>query len=233
MGDQFGIGLKTSLGRGHYLDLEMYYRTMRGLFELDPFVSDPAGLEYHELFRFGDGYAYGAELFLEKRTGPITGFLGYTFGVTQRRFPFVNDGAYFPPRYDRTHALDVVGFYRLGRGWQVTSAFTYGTGQPYTEPASRYRLVSMPFGGGIRDVMVADYNNRRLPPYHRLDLGLMRGGRFFGFADYELQLQVINVYSRRNIWFFFYDFDVEGTMDRTEVPQIPIAIPNISLTLQF
>ncbi|MFW5972853.1 MAG: TonB-dependent receptor [Bacteroidota bacterium] len=232
-GDQFGVGMKTALWRDLRVDVEAYYRTMRDLFELDPFVPDPSGRAYAELFRFGDGFAYGAELFVENSVGPVTGFFGYTFGVTRRRFPLVNEGRYYPPKYDRTHDLDLVAFLSITPSWTLTSAFTYGTGQAYTEPSSRYRLIADPFGPGVRDVLVTDYNNRRLPAYHRLDIGLTRKGQFFGIADYELQLQVINTYARRNTWFYLFDFQRDATVERLEVPQIPVPIPNIAFTLDF
>jgi hypothetical protein len=232
-GDQFGAGIKTVIPGGLNLDVEGYYRTMRGLFELDPFVPDVSGLEYAELFRFGSGYAYGLETFVERTRGRITGFAGYTYGITRRRFPNVNDNRFFAPKYDRTHDVDLVLNYRLSRGWQLTTAFTYGTGQAYTEPFGLYKLVDDPFGGTARSVLVSNYNNARLPPYHRLDAGFSRTGRFFGFADYELQLQVINVYSRRNIWFYFFEFEANEAPKRNEIPQIPIPLPNIALTIDF
>lgn len=232
-GDQFGLGVKTVLPGGFNLDVEGYYRTMRGLFELDPFVPDVSGLEYSELFRFGSGYAYGIETFIERSRGRVSGFAGYTFGVTRRRFPDINDNQYFAPKYDRLHDLDIVLNYRISRGWQVTTAFTYGTGQAYTEPYGRFELVDDPFGSLPRSVLVSNYNNARLPPYHRLDAGFTRRGRFFGVADYELQLQVLNVYSRRNIWFYFFEFEPNEPATRNEIPQIPIPIPNIALTIDF
>jgi hypothetical protein len=82
-------------------------------------------------------------------------------------------------------------------------------------------------------VLVSPFNNARLPDYHRLDLGVARTGRFFGVADYKLQFQVINAYARRNIWFYQYQSEDDGTLDRTEVPQIPVPIPNLALSLTF
>ena len=76
-----------------------------------------------------------------------------------------------------------------------------------------------------------ELNGARLPPYHRVDLGVKRLGSFIGVADYELQLQVINVYSRRNVWFPVFDFD-EVPVGVEYVRQLPI-LPNVSLSLDF
>ena len=61
-GDQYILGLKTNLFKDVTLDAEVYYRTMRQLFVLDPFSNGLAGLEYPELFAFGEGEARGAEI---------------------------------------------------------------------------------------------------------------------------------------------------------------------------
>src|SRR5690625_28806 len=68
-GDQFVLGLKTIPFENHGFDIEFFYRTMNDLFELDPFVTDSGGVDYQELFRFGEGYAWGMELFLERQVG--------------------------------------------------------------------------------------------------------------------------------------------------------------------
>jgi outer membrane receptor protein involved in Fe transport len=239
-GDQLALGVKARLGRGVNLEVEGYGRTMRGLFEQDPFLPDEAGIPYPERFHFGDGRAYGAEVLLRRREGRLNGFLSYTLSRTERRFPNVNlsdDGApqYYPPNYDRTHSLTLALTYELTDAWRLTSTFNYNTGKAYTQPQLRYELVDDPFQSARsdRNVLVSPFNNARLPPYHRLDLGVARTGRFLGVADYELQLQVINAYARRNIWFYQYESQRDGTLDRTEVPQIPVPIPNLSFSLTF
>jgi hypothetical protein len=241
-GDQFVAGVKNTLREGLNLDIEVYYRTMNRLFELDPFVGDAAGLDYEELFHFGKGYAYGTEVLLEKTRGRLNGFIGYTLGVTRRRFPQLNDYEYYPPKYDRLHDANLVVNYDGVRFWRickaerpcrVTSVFTYGTGQAYTNPDRSFKLVDNPFGNTVLDVTVGPFNAARLPAYHRLDVGISKLGRFFGFADYELQLQVINVYARKNLWSVFIEFEEDNTVKRTEIPQIPVPIPNIAFTLRF
>ncbi len=230
-GDQFVLGAKADLGRFD-LDVEMYYRTMRDLFELDPSVPDPAGLDYADLFHFGDGFAYGFEALLRRHTGRFNGFLAYTWSRTKRRFPDVNEGVYYTPKYDRTHDIHFVLNYDLSRVWRMNAVWSFASGQAYTRPLGRYQVAS-PFESADWNVLVTEYNNDRLPPYHRLDVGITRRGTMFGSAAFELSAQVINLYSRRNTWFYFYNFARDGEIDKTEVPQIPIPVPNLSFTLRF
>lgn len=237
-GDQFVVGVKTNLTRRVNLDVEAYYRTMRDLFEYDPYVPDPAGLAYEEALRFGDGYAYGVETLLQGTLGRLEGFAGYTFAVTRRRFPdFPQPGqrAYYAPKYDRTHDANLVANVRLGRGWKATSVFTYGTGQAYSVVTGQYRQSGSPFSSGTQANLVSAFNQGRLPAYHRLDVGFTKEGRFpLWGADYELQLQLLNVYNRKNVWFYFYNPDAEtGLLERTTVNQIPVPLPNVALTLHF
>lgn len=231
-GDQIVAGLKFTPSAGFRVEWETYYRTMKDLFSLNPFLPDVAGLRYDELFHIGEGYATGSEVFVQGRIGPFSGFAGYTFGLTKRRFPTINDNAYYPPKYDRTHDLNITGTARITKRWEFTSVFSYATGQAYTRPASQYRLSNSPFEAEQTDVLVSPFNGARLPAYHRLDVGFTRRGTLFG-AESELQIQVINAYGRRNVWFYFYDFQQDGTISRDVVPQIPVPVPNLSYTLRF
>lgn len=232
-GDQFIIGAKTRLASNLNLDVESYYRTMEQLFELDPFLPDVAGLDYGQLFHIGSGEAYGLEVQLERTRGRLNGFVGYTLGRTLRRYDDLNEGRSYPPKYDRTHDVTAVANFDLGRHWKATGVWTYATGQTYTQPTGVYQTQGDPVTGGTRTVYdIKGFNNRRLPAYHRLDLGVAKTGRLFGIADYELQLQVVNAYDRRNIWFYYFEIE-DDAIKRTEVPQIPVPIPNISFSLTF
>lgn len=239
-GDQFILGAKTRPFKGYGFDVEVYYRTMEDLFELDPFIADAAGLDYADLFRFGNGFAYGAEFFLEKRTGRLSGFIGYTLGFTWRKFPNFNidlsdplrESRFFPPKYDRRHDINIVGTYQLSRKWKMTSTFNYATGQAYTEPLGRFQAFDSPFIETTIDALtVGRVNASRLPAYHRLDMAFSRATTFFGRGKAEWQIQIINVYSRRNIWFFNYDFD-DNPVSRDEVPLLPI-LPTVSYSVSF
>lgn len=241
-GDQYVLGAKTKPWEGYGFDVEVYYRTMEDLFELDPFLPDPAGLDYPALFRFGTGYAYGAEFLFEKQLGRFTGFLGYTLSVTRRKFPNFNepiDGSrarFYPPKYDRSHDINLVLDYKLSRRWKTTVVFNYATGQAYTKPLGRALAVDSPFstsgstGTAVDQLIIGKVNASRLPAYHRLDLSFIRAGTFLGAGEAQWQLQVINVYSRRNVWFYNYDLDFPVT--REPVRLLPI-LPSVSYTINF
>jgi hypothetical protein len=242
-GNQVALGANAQLGNAWRVEVEGYARTMTDLFELDPFLPDAAGVPYPERFHVGDGRAYGMEILLRRPQGRLTGFFSYTLGRTERRFPNINQSEagtpqYYAPNYDRTHSLTLAASYTLTDHWRVSGTFNYATGQAYTAPVQRYELVDSPFSfspgvGEGENVLVSPFNNKRLPAYHRLDLGVARTGTLFEIAEYELQLQAINAYARRNIWFYQFEGEPDGTLDRNETPQIPIPVPNISFTLTF
>jgi len=230
-GDQYMAGVKWSPTRTYNVEFEVFYRTMKRLFEFDPRIPDTAGLEYSELFRFGEGFAYGAELLLEKTRGRLNGFIGYTWGRTERKFPGFNNDRFYPPKFDRTHDLNIVANYNLSSKWMATVVFGYATGQAYTRPLGRTQI-SNPFGTREDNpLVVGKVNASRLPDYHRLDIGFTYYSRFFNLGDSELQLQLINAYSRRNIWFYQFDFD-ENPVRRVDVRMLPI-IPSITYTVNF
>ncbi|MEX2364198.1 MAG: TonB-dependent receptor, partial [Balneolaceae bacterium] len=81
-GNQVVFSVNTIPFEGYNFNIETYYRTMSDLFELDPFIPDVSGLAYEDLFRTGEGYAYGLEVFFEKQAGKLSGFIGYTLGNT-------------------------------------------------------------------------------------------------------------------------------------------------------
>lgn len=238
-GNQYVAGVKTVPWEGYGLDLELYFRSMKDLFELDPFLPDPAGVPYEETFRFGEGYAYGAELFFERQVGRLTGFAGYTFGITRRKFPnfnepLVSDGSarYYPPKYGRTHDFNFVLDYNISSQWSATAVFSYATGQAYTKPLGRAVAFDFPTSSGVKSqLLIGKVNASRLPSYHRLDISFNRQGTFLGIGEAEWQFQLVNAYSRRNIWFYNYDLE-ENPVEREAIQLLPV-LPTISYTIDF
>ncbi len=237
-GNQYIIGLKTIPWQNYRLDLEIYYRSMENLFEPDPFVPTQTGLPYPKIFRFGEGYAYGAEFYFERKIGKLTGFMGYTFSVTRRKFPAFNQSIsnnparYYPPQHDQMHDFNIVLEYDFNGPWATSIVFNYATGQAFTEPMGRASAFDFPTTDNRLDQLLVDrVNASRLPDYHRLDISISRQGTFFGIGEAEWKIQLINTYSRRNIWFYKYNWD-ENPVEREAVKLLPV-LPSISYTLDF
>jgi hypothetical protein len=214
------------------ISVEGYHTWLRHLVQIDDLrPTDAPGTTTEEIFFTGGrGWASGIELFLQRQRGPITGWVGYTLGWSRRRWPELNQGRTFPPKYDRRHDVKVVLQARRGK-WSFGTDFLYGTGQAYTPLSARYELAD-PGTGRVEDglVLPGPRNSARLLPYHRLDVNVTRHGRLFG-ARADWYLQVFNVYNRKNEWFVQYDTEESQTVPKI-IHQLPI-IPTIGVNFEF
>lgn len=213
------------------LSVEGYRTWLRNLVQLDNVrAGDAEGTATEDVFfTGGSGWASGVELFAQRRRGALTGWIGYTLGWSRRRWPEMNGGATFPPKYDRRHDVKVVAHWERKR-WSYGADFVFATGQAFTPAAGRY-LLRDPVTGESNDVILpGPKNSARLLPYHRLDLSATLHGSLFG-ARVDYFVQVFNVYNRKNEWFIQYDTDRPDTEPKI-VRQLPL-IPTLGINFGF
>ncbi|MCE6990797.1 TonB-dependent receptor [Dyadobacter sp. CY323] len=208
------------------LTLEGYYKKMNHILnykEGSSFLSingeNASELSWEDNVTSGKGWSYGAEFLVQKKTGRLSGWVGYTLSWTRWQFPELNFGETFFPRYDRRHDLSIVGIYEISKRITVSSTWVYGTGNALTLPVSTYKGVSdnlmtriNPNGKpviGWNGPTVSEFgqkNSFRAEPFHRMDFSIQfhknkkRHERTWEFGVY-------NVYNRRNP--FFYDLSDE------------------------
>lgn len=184
--------------------VELYYKNMQNQIEYKegytPSLRDPE-LE----FTFGRGWSYGAEFFINKTRGKLTGWVGYTLSYTNRRFPSLNDGNTFPAKYDRRHDMSFVTMYEFSKKWKFGTVFVFGTGNSTTIP-ERFYIIN-----GVLTQEYGKLNGYRLKPYHRLDVAatytpIPKKRRKFTSS---WVFGIYNVYSRLNPYFIY--FDQEGS----------------------
>ena len=225
------IGTEWNPSRRYQLSVEAYYTDLANLVVLDNAVAvDSESTRSDDIFKSGgSGWASGVEVFLQRRTGALTGWIGYTLGWTRRTFSELNRGRAFPPKYDRRHDLSFVVSYNLGK-WRLGSNLVYATGQAFTPASARYTLRE-PTTGSLQDyVLPAERNSARLLPYHRLDASTSREFGLWGL-DVEFYLQIFNLYSRRNEW--FVQFNTNNPETEPEViKQLPI-VPTLGFNFSF
>ena len=130
----------------------------------------------------------------------------------------------------RVHDLKIVGQYQLDDHWELGASFTFQSGQSYTGATSRF-LATVPGQSTGSDLTVpGDRYALRLPPSHQLNVNVNYNTTIFGLQS-RLLLDVYNVYSRRDIWFRYYDTSKEVT-EVTDVRLLPI-IPTVSVEVKF
>ena len=243
---QASTGLSWLLGGGKFLLTdEVYYKWSRNQIDFRDGAQIFANPNLDSEFLFGRGWSYGNELYLEKKTGKTTGWVGYTLAWTKRNFPpqlgttGVNNGQDFYPNYDRRHNLTVVVIHQLNRRISLTASFVYTSGAPTTLPLGRFAIQDI-YQGGIQAVPVyPDRNSYRLIPYHRLDLGLvykLRPTRING--DRDLTFSIYNAYNRRNAYFIYFDQVRDKATDKVtgyraqQVSLFPF-IPSVTYNFKF
>ena len=222
-------GVEWEPSERYQATVEAYYTDMANLIVLDNRIAaDIDAKNVEDTFvSGGTGYATGVEVFLQRRTGRLTGWIGYTLGWTRRTFAELNQGKAFPPKYDRRHDVSFVSNYRLGR-WSLGANYVYGTGQAFTPASARYSLRSpaVPHRQIENLVLPSDRNSARLLPYQRLDLNVKVRFRAFE-VNGEFYVQVFNVFNRRNEWFVIFD-----ESDPDVVKMLPI-VPTLGINFNF
>ncbi len=223
------------------LSLEGYYKEMDHLIEYEEganYFNATYG-SWEDRVVSGYGVAYGGEVFLRKRSGRTTGWIGYTLSQSRRKFDEINEGLWFPYRYDRRHDVALVVNHEFTSRFEISGTWIYGTGQAVTLPVGyfvgeSYLRSAFPW---TRSETTALYrvqssrNGARMPAYHRLDIG-MRIHRTMRRVTRVLTLGTYNAYSRRNAVSIFADRDDQGALIFKKFSLLPI-MPSISYQLSF
>lgn len=231
---QYALGYFRNFKEGKYeTSLELYYKEMERQVLFREGTQLLAYEDIDDVLTFGRGWSYGAELFIRRQLGRLTGWLSYTLSWTRQKFDALNRGASFPFKYDRRHNLAVVGTYRLNRRWSLSSNFIFQTGPAYTLPVGR--LFSN-LGGDLYQGLFYDYdrfNNYRLGSYHRLDVAATFKTHPRWVKEGELVISVYNIYSRLNPYYVFLDLDTtSGEPVGKQVSLLPI-VPSVSYNVRF
>ena len=241
--DQLVLGYNLILWNGNFLlSNEVYYKNLQNQIDLKDnaniFVND----ELEKEFVFGKGWSYGNEIFLEKRKGKTTGWLGYTLSWSQRKFGesngnrAINEGEPFYPGYDRRHDISIVIMHKLSNKFTITGTWIYGSGAPTTLPTGFLTFFDVE-NENVRVIPdVDERGNYRYAPYHRADLGVV--WNFYPkWGKSDLTLSIFNLYDRRNPYFIYYEDQADGDVPSLQfkakqVSLFPI-LPSLTFNFQF
>ncbi|MDA1181999.1 MAG: TonB-dependent receptor plug domain-containing protein [Bacteroidetes bacterium] len=253
---QLAVGVAKDFNKGYSLSVEGYYKTMTNVITYregasfllgDGFFSPGVSVNnkaWESQVTSGLGWSYGAEVFLQKQVGKLSGWIGYTLSFTQLQFDEVNQGQKYYAKYDRRHDASVVCIYRLNKYFTASATWVYGTGNAITMPqgylrSSGHYMGSFPevwdAASGIFNNELIDYGKRnsfRMEAYHRLDLGFQfKKEKVRGIQTWELSFY--NAYNRYNPFFYYGQFNDAGTFRTLKKVTLFPMIPSLSWTFKF
>jgi hypothetical protein len=235
LADQVAMGYFRNFGEEEDWEasVEGYYKWMQN--QID--YVNGANLFLNKLLEgeliIGKGRAYGAEFYLKKAKGVFTGWVSYTIARTERQTNPLNNGNWYPSRFDRLHNLNVVTSYDINKRLCLSATFVLATGTPATFPTNRMVLQ------GYVIPQNANYtrNNTRIPAYHRLDVSLQYKFRdkFKGRYHHNLVISVYNVYNRRNPFSIYFQANRQNPL-QTEAIQFSVIgsiVPSFTYNFNF
>jgi hypothetical protein len=215
--------------------VEAYYKRLSNQLEFTPGAQLLLNQNLEGEMIFGSGRAYGIELLLQKKIGKLTGWVGYTLSRTTRKFAELNNGKSFPYRYDRTHDVSVVANYTLGKKWEFSGVFVYGTGNALTLPTGRF---TYNIGVNPREQFpiltpinqYTSINDYRVQAYHRMDISFTYTKKPDSKKRFKSSwnFSVYNIYNRYNPFFIYLDADTDTqTVQGKKVFLFPI-LPSVT-----
>lgn len=227
--DQVSVGYYRNMKDNSYeFSMEVYYKDMQN--QID--YKDAADLVFSENIETqllaGNGRAYGSEWLLRKKSGRLTGWIGYTLSRTEKKIAGINSDRWYPARQDKTHDVSIVASYVLSPKWTLSGTWVYSTGN----------AVSFPTGKYIVDNTVVFYyterNGYRMPDYHRLDIGATLNLKKDRKFESDLTFSIYNAYGRSNPYSIEFVQNIDDA-SRTDIERLTLFrfVPSITYNFKF
>jgi hypothetical protein len=214
---------------------EVFYKTMTNQIDYVDGAELLLNKQLEADLIYGDGRAYGIELFLKKNSGRFTGFTSYTLSKSERKINGINNNEYYDAKYDKTHILSIVGTYEATKRLSLSANFNYSTGVATTFPNSRYEYngVVVPHNSNN------SRNNYRVPAYHRLDIAATLRNKQKEGKKYssEWVFSIYNLYARRNAYSVYFRQNTEDPNNlKTEALRLSVfgsILPSVTYNFKF
>ena len=200
---QVVLGYEEYIKNMYKIQVEGYYKDLKNLLTYeekrsttDAQVSDES---LANIVTPADGYAYGFELFGQKMSGKLSGWVAYTYSVSRKIMNSIYaDGEQeYYTNWDRTHAFSVLGNYQFNKKWETNWRFALQSGQAYT-PIMGYYIQKFPESPEeLFRTIPGSRNSGRYEPYSRLDIGVVYHAKI-GKTNVDFFFQIINTLNRSN-----------------------------------
>jgi hypothetical protein len=227
------LGLERWLGPARFARVEGWLKRYDHLLEQNT-ADDPN--RRGDEFLDAQGTSYGFDVLLRQLdVGPLSGWLSYTYGVSNR----TQGGTGYWPGHDRRHNLNVVGSWRAGRRYTFGARMGVASGTPFTDIVGQvvrrsYDPGSHQYGtggvAGVREPLGGERNASRYPIFQRLDLSVSRSGTWRGMQLVPY-FSLVNAYNAKNVFIYTFDY-TQSPPTREASSQFPL-LPSLGLTIGF
>lgn len=205
--DQLSMGLYKNFNQAALeTSAEVYVKKTRNIVEYKDGADLSLNPHFETLILQGDLNSWGAEFFIRRNAGRLTGWLSYTYSrslVTvdgENEWDKINEGATYPSNFDKPHSVNFVGSYKFSRRVSIASNLVYSTGRPVTLPTGTFYV------DGVQGVNYSSRNEYRIPDYFRIDLSFNFEGNLLKkkLAHGSWMFTVYNVLGRKNAYSVYF-----------------------------
>lgn len=230
LADQVAVGYFRNLKNNTYeTSVELYYKELQNQIDFADNANILLNKQLEGVIRQGSGQSYGAEFFVRKNKGDLTGWVSYTLSRALRTVADINNGKTYFANYHRPHSVSIVGTYAINKKIDLSATWVYNTGARITAPTGR-----LDYGGEVIPVY-SDRNESKMPDYHRGDIGMnwnLSEGKDKKFKS-SLNFSIYNVYARKNAFSINFVEDDESNKAVAEKTYLFSIIPSIAWNFEF
>jgi hypothetical protein len=227
--DQTAIGYFRNFKDNMFeCSVEAYYKTLKNQIDYKNGADLFTNAELESELEYGNGRAFGAEFYIHKQTGRLTGWVSYTLSRSLRKFANINEGKEYSARQDRIHDIAIVGMYDLTKKIKVSANWIYYTGSAVTFPSGKY------IANGFTVPYYTERNGYRMPDYHRLDIGVTWIRTKTDKKESSWNFSLYNAYGRENAYSISFQQNADNPQ-QSEALQTSLFrwIPSISYNFKF
>lgn len=232
-------GYEVDLNKYWSINVEAYYKYFSQLSNINQnkmYDSDELFADVDDVFKkdfiIETGKSYGVDVLLKYSRKRIFLWGVYSYGKSTRWDGFQE----YSPVFDRRHNINIVSTYLFGKkkNLELSLRWNFGSGLPFTPTAGYYQ--HEPFTGGVTtdytttnsnnvSVLLGDFNSKRLPTYHRLDVTVKKNIEFKNKTNLEIIASVTNIYDRKNLFYV-------NRVTNEKIYQFPI-LPSLGVSYKF
>ncbi len=208
--DQASFGLYKNFNKKALeTSVEFYYKNGTNIVEYIDGADLTSNPDFETLILQGDQQSYGAEFMVKRNAGRFTGWVSYTWSRSKitvdgdEPWQKINEGVTYPANYDKPHAFNFVGNFKLSRRVSIASNLVYNSGRPITYPTGIFYI------NGAQAVNYSLRNEYRIPDYFRMDVSINLEGNLLEnkFAHGSWAFSVYNLTGRKNAYSIYFKND--------------------------